>query len=592
LLSGKRSAAAASRQVQAAIPSASSRADADVVGDSGDDHFHPDILLMPASPPAQSTSDNPNTKSCQSPILGTSTPFTLNNLSGAARPGSQNKQERQLLHTEGGDNAPQMIATLPSSSQSVLRDSGHRPTQSVPLSPSSPTFRHSATSSVSQLPLTPESSRYRPKYGNRMSDTAHKVTTPLLENDENEPPVSRPRKQSGTYPMRDREERDPEQKEVFPSIPSTFPLSSPPASPPLPKRKLRPSLEGVFDTPTPKPRNSVVLTPPPTEPSRAISRVPKERRLPRGENPFIFGKASLRRSVRTPPEADINQPNTIDITSALEAPAVNITSPTPIPSPSKTSPTFAPEIPPVPSFSSIGNLKLPGSEHSHAPKTVTYEDEVLAGSSSVRSKSRDGHDEDDAGGSRRISHTASSSNPPSAFATSRRNSKSTKGPHGGQVSPSHTAPSSPTEPLTKVPSIPPERPRTTTPRPGSRVASTRARSTFLDANSSRTSIPLSAIMNPRPPSVARTHYDFIRRDEGLYMRDPHREPVRVGWKVRVRGKRLEQVQDQETGTLQVAQLQSPTSGLLFYPGFLFPPLWWIGALLQGEQIRCAGGFQV
>jgi len=67
------------------------------------------------------------------------------------------------------------------------------------------------------------------------------------------------------------------------------------------------------------------------------------------------------------------------------------------------------------------------------------------------------------------------------------------------------------------------------------------------------------------------------------MRDPHREPVHIGWTVHVRGKRLEQIQDQEAGSFHLAQLQTPTSGLLFYPGFLFPPLWWIGSFLRGEK---------
>jgi hypothetical protein len=285
-----------------------------------------------------------------------------------------------------------MIASLSTSPQPVFRDPIHRSTHSVPISPSSPNFRHSNTSSVSQLPLTPESPRF-PRYGSRMSDSAHQVTSPLLENDENEPPVSRPRKQSSTYPLRNSEEREVvEQKEAFPTIPATFPLSSPPASPPPPRRRSRPSLEGVFDTPTPKPRNSVVLTPPPTE---LPNRFPKERRLPRGENPFIFGKSSPRRTARPPSESKLPPyPGALDI-NVLQAPALNVTSPTPGPSPSKASTIFAVDTAPDPSVPPIGKLQLPILEHSHAPKTVTYEDEVLSGKTSLRSRSKDDHEDDD-----------------------------------------------------------------------------------------------------------------------------------------------------------------------------------------------------
>jgi len=64
------------------------------------------------------------------------------------------------------------------------------------------------------------------------------------------------------------------------------------------------------------------------------------------------------------------------------------------------------------------------------------------------------------------------------------------------------------------------------------------------------------------------------------MRDPYRETKRVGWKVRFRGLRLEHIPDQETGTAAQQPLQTPINGLLFYPGFLFPPFWWIASFMK------------
>lgn len=350
---------------------------------------------MSLSPAPQNSSDNLPT--LRQPNLGTTTLFASNNLSDSApklsRTSSQERQSSSTPSVQGDGTSPtRMIVTVTNTQQ--FRDAGHRPSQSVPpVSPSSPSFRHSASSSVAQFPLTPDSSpRYRPKYGKRQSESSHKVTSPLIPKDENEPPNSPSEptyKYTVTFPLRKSEEREFWEEASTSTQPSTFPLSSPPSSPPLTKRKMRPSIEDVFGTPSPNPRNSGSLSPPDTEqrerPTSKVTR-DRERIVPRGENPFIFGKSIPRRTVKSGPEL-----TSLDTGVALQAPMVNVTSPTPGASPSKAA---GPSLsgPPIPSA-----LKPPGSDHGHGPiKTVTYEDEVSSGNDLDRTTSREYYADDEA----------------------------------------------------------------------------------------------------------------------------------------------------------------------------------------------------
>jgi len=66
------------------------------------------------------------------------------------------------------------------------------------------------------------------------------------------------------------------------------------------------------------------------------------------------------------------------------------------------------------------------------------------------------------------------------------------------------------------------------------------------------------------------------------MRDPRREPVRVGWSVsyfnrKRKGKGKDVEKNQEEGDEMLKP--TPISSLLFFPGFLLPLLWFVGAFL-------------
>jgi len=67
------------------------------------------------------------------------------------------------------------------------------------------------------------------------------------------------------------------------------------------------------------------------------------------------------------------------------------------------------------------------------------------------------------------------------------------------------------------------------------------------------------------------------------MRDPYREPKCIGWKIKFKGLQHDQLVEEGAGAVHLSELSTPTTGLLFYPGFLFPPLWWIGSFLFGPK---------
>ena len=69
---------------------------------------------------------------------------SLNNLLGPEHKDSRTAQERQSS-TQGDLCSPVMIATVTSSQHPpVIKDATHRSSQSVPISPSSPTFRRTS----------------------------------------------------------------------------------------------------------------------------------------------------------------------------------------------------------------------------------------------------------------------------------------------------------------------------------------------------------------------------------------------------------------------------------------------------------------
>lgn len=85
---------------------------------------------------------------------------------------------------------------------------------------------------------------------------------------------------------------------------------------------------------------------------------------------------------------------------------------------------------------------------------------------------------------------------------------------------------------------------------------------------SQSSIPISAILSPRPASVDRR--------SSFHMRDPRKPPrLRdVGWKLRFR------TRDEEG---------SPLQAWCFWAGFLFPPMWWFAAFTRTPKTRVVGG---
>ncbi|KAA1472119.1 hypothetical protein DENSPDRAFT_838294 [Dentipellis sp. KUC8613] len=82
------------------------------------------------------------------------------------------------------------------------------------------------------------------------------------------------------------------------------------------------------------------------------------------------------------------------------------------------------------------------------------------------------------------------------------------------------------------------------------------------------SIPISALVTPHAPSVARTSQ--------FHMRDPRRPPKKLEtpWSLRRRT-------DEEDG--------SPVQAWLFFIGFVLFPLWWLAAVLPTPQTRQVGG---
>ena len=120
--------------------------------------------------------------------------------------------------------------------------------------------------------------------------------------------------------------------------------------------------------------------------------------------------------------------------------------------------------------------------------------------------------------------------------------------------------------------------KTVPPRPPSRASRTsRAMSAAPSGTSSvafpgrrslsQASIPISAIVTPRVPSVAQT--------SSFHMRDPRRPPPRreVGW------------------TLRLSSLDdggSPFAAWAFWFGFLFPLLWWTASFWRIPQTRMVG----
>ncbi|KAH8114790.1 hypothetical protein DFH11DRAFT_1508518 [Phellopilus nigrolimitatus] len=84
---------------------------------------------------------------------------------------------------------------------------------------------------------------------------------------------------------------------------------------------------------------------------------------------------------------------------------------------------------------------------------------------------------------------------------------------------------------------------------------------------SQSSIPLSAILSPRAPSVDRL--------STFYMRDPQKPPSPrdVGWSLRFRS-------PDDVG--------SPLQAWSFWFGFLFPLLWWIASLWRLPKTRMVG----
>ncbi|KZS93778.1 hypothetical protein SISNIDRAFT_454208 [Sistotremastrum niveocremeum HHB9708] len=260
----------------------------------------------------------------------------------------------------------------------------------------------------------------------------------------------------------------------------TYPFPSPP-SPTLPYRRPRPSLEGVFDTPSPAQRTSQRIPESPTDdrtsrPSfasdastvtpgdhRSSSTTPllgskgattTRSRISRGgENPFTFGGVSPRRvSKGTPkrggglPVSELFTPAPTPPSSSLAPPTVSVTEPTPQPSPSKSSTNVAPggdllaasSPPGKPTTTPMTSSLRSGAKKPSPPKMVTYQDEVVldapsgSGKSKGKRKSEEYWDiEDDPNEFGRKDSTRRNrriSTPPSSFGTvpSRRSSKRIK----------------------------------------------------------------------------------------------------------------------------------------------------------------------
>jgi len=184
-------------------------------------------------------------------------------------------------------------------------------------------------------------------------------------------------------------------------------------------------------------------------------------------------------------------------------------------------------------------------------------------------------------GSERVSATSSTavSQPPSAFSSSRRNSKRIKLAQVPSNTPSGNEglPNTPDSKATAVAGT-----REGSLRPSSK-ASKRPGSM---AESSRRSVPLSAIVSPRPPSIVHSDY-YGRGREGLHMRDP-RKPwtsMKVGWAVHLKGKLREDAGNEKGENDEEVVPPSPKSALFFYLGFLLPLLWVIGALLHDSSLK-------
>lgn len=104
-------------------------------------------------------------------------------------------------------------------------------------------------------------------------------------------------------------------------------------------------------------------------------------------------------------------------------------------------------------------------------------------------------------------------------------------------------------------------------RPMSYASTTRNPTSRASIAVSHTSIPLSAIITPRAPSVDRL--------STFHMHDPRKppRPRAIGWS-------LHRPTEEEDG--------SPIHAWLFWFGFFFPPLWWIASLWRIPQTRVVG----
>lgn len=243
----------------------------------------------------------------------------------------------------------------------------------------------------------------------------------------NPPPKPHP---SLSFPIRTSELPDHQHQPLY----FTYPFPSPP-SPTLPYRRPRPSLEGVFDTPSPAQRTSRYIPESPTDDrnsrpsfaSDASTVTPVDNRsssttpllgsagapsgrshLSRGgENPFTFGGVSPRRvSKGTPkrgglPASELFTPaptppsSSAHTSSLAPPPTLSVTEPTPQPSPSKSANIDADTELLAASSPSSKSAATPmtsslrsASKKPSPPKMVTYKDEVIIEPSTTKSKGK------------------------------------------------------------------------------------------------------------------------------------------------------------------------------------------------------------
>lgn len=109
--------------------------------------------------------------------------------------------------------------------------------------------------------------------------------------------------------------------------------------------------------------------------------------------------------------------------------------------------------------------------------------------------------------------------------------------------------------------------RDTSLRPMSYASTRGKRASRASLAVSHTSIPISAIITPRAPS--------INRLSTFHMRDPRKPPPQrlVGWSLR-------RPTEDEDG--------SPIHAWLFWLGLIFPPCWWVASLWRIPQTRMVG----